>query len=203
MKTRAPFNPAIWLTFSRFILVPVFIYYFLIDNFKAAVIALVVAACTDVLDGLLARRFNFGTKLGSVLDPLADKFLMMVSFIVLSAQEIFPPWLAMIVIGRDFYIIFGAMYLYFLRQVQIKIKPTILSKRTTFSQFMLLTFSFIKAYLIKSHTDISPDIVLAIFKTQNLLIYLTAALTLITFVQYTNIGYDMLKNGDRRPVSDN
>lgn len=106
-SSASTFNLATALTISRFLLVPVFIYFFLIENFKWAVTTLIIASITDVTDGLLARRFNMGTKLGSVLDPLADKFLMMISFIVLSAQNVLPWWLALVVISRDFYIVLG------------------------------------------------------------------------------------------------
>jgi len=200
MKNGEPsiFNPAIYLTFSRFLLVPVFIYFFLIENFTYAVIVLIIASITDVTDGLLARKFNMGTKLGSVLDPLADKFLMMISFIVLSAQGVLPAWLALIVIGRDFYIVFGLVYIYYLQRVNVTFKPTILSKRTTFFQFLLLAFSFIKVYLEVRQPGWEPLYKNIIFNSQYILIYVTAILTLITFIQYTQIGVKMLKYGERR-----
>jgi len=200
MKNEQPsiFNLATYLTISRFLLVPVFIYFFLIENFTYAVIILIIASITDVTDGLLARKFNMGTKLGSVLDPLADKFLMLISFIVLSAQEVLPWWLAMIVIGRDFYIVFGLMYLYIVLRLNLKFQPTKISKGTTFSQFMLLTFSFIKVYLEKKQPDIAPIYFNIVFNLQYALIYITALLTIITFFQYTQMGVKMLKTGEKR-----
>lgn len=193
------FNPATFLTISRFFLVPVFIYFFLVENFTAAVITLIIASVTDVVDGLLARRFNMGTTLGSVLDPLADKFLMMISFIVLTAMHILPVWLTMIVIGRDFYIVFGLMYLYYVKRAKVVIKPSILSKRTTFAQFLLLTFSFIKSYIISSqfHLSVNPDYIDLFFQFQMALIYITGVMTLITFGQYTWIALGWLKQGPR------
>lgn len=194
------FNPATWLTISRFFLVPIFIYFFLIENFFLAVIILILASITDVTDGLLARKFNMGTRLGSVLDPLADKFLMMISFIVLSADSLhtIPWWVALIVIGRDFYIIFGLMYLYYVKRLDVKIKPSLLSKRTTFSQFLLLVFSFVKVYLVKEDPDIDAFYKNVIFNVQFALIYITAALTITTFGQYTHRGIQMLKEGRKR-----
>lgn len=199
---RPKFNLAIFLTFSRFLLVPIFIYYFLIDHFTTALIVLIIASITDVTDGLLARKFNMGTKLGSVLDPLADKFLMMISFIVLAAKEVLPAWLSFIVIGRDFYIVFGLLYIYFVRRIAIKeIKPSILSKRTTFAQFFLLAFSFVKVYFIKTKTNFDELSIQAVFYTQWSLIYITAILTITTFVQYTLVGLNMVKKGEIRTTT--
>ncbi|OVE81572.1 hypothetical protein BVY03_02930 [bacterium K02(2017)] len=192
------FNLATKLTIGRFLLVPVFTYYFLIDNFKLALLILIIASITDVTDGLLARRYNMATALGSVLDPLADKFLMMITFLVLTAKSILPWWLALVVLGRDFYIVFGALYLYFIRQLKIEFKPTILSKRTTFAQFTLLVFSFIKVYIIKKAPDINPDITFYVFTFQQIMIYVTCFLTLITFGQYTHIGMNVLKSNVKR-----
>lgn len=201
------FNLATTLTLCRFLLVPVFIYEFLKGNFGLAVSTLIVAAITDVTDGLLARRFNMGTKLGSILDPLADKFLMMISFIVLATinipgtkYSVIPGWVALLVIGRDFYIVFGVMYLYFVKHVDIRPKPSILSKLNTFSQFCLLTLSFIKTYVIQTTPDWNEILLLVIMKGQWALTFITALMTTSTWIQYTGFGVDLLKNGKRRVV---
>ena len=201
-NTEKIFNPATCLTISRFFLVPVFIYFFLVGSFTAALIVLIVASITDVTDGLLARKFNMGTTLGSVLDPLADKFLMLISFLVLSAKSIFPWWLALIVIGRDFYIVFGLMYLYYVKKKSnIKIQPSILSKRTTFFQFLLLTFSFIKVYLLANPQMLDTVYRNMLFNVQFYLIYITCAFTIVTFIQYTQIGLQILHSTVPAPES--
>lgn len=199
-KQKSIFNLATCLTISRFLLVPVFIYYFLVENFALAVIILVIASITDITDGLLARRFNMGTRLGSVLDPLADKFLMLISFLVLSALHVLPWWLALLVIGRDFFIVFGLMYIYYVRHIEVKAQPTMLSKHTTFAQFALLTLSFIKVYLIKSNLGIEEPIQHLAFNLQHALIYITAVLTLVTFAQYGQQGWWLLKRGGKRSL---
>lgn len=197
MNQKAPsvFNLATYLTICRFLLVPVFIYYFLINNFKLAVLVLVIASITDVTDGFLARRCNMGTKLGAVLDPLADKFLMLISFIVLAAKGLLPWWLATVVIGRDFYIVFGAMYLYFVKRLEITPKPTILAKRTTFAQFILLTFSFIKAYIMVANPALLQPYRIYVFRFQHAMILIALILTIATFVQYTQVGLKILQEG--------
>lgn len=69
----------------------------------------VVAGITDGLDGFLARRFNWRSQLGAVLDPIADKFLMVSMFLVLSATSLVPAWLAILVISRDLIIVTGVV----------------------------------------------------------------------------------------------
>lgn len=192
-KTPSVFNLATYLTLSRFLLVPVFIYYFLINNFKLAVLTLVIASVTDVTDGFLARRCHMGTRLGAVLDPLADKFLMLISFLVLAAKDLLPWWLAVIVIGRDFYIVFGAMYLYFVKHIELTPKPTLLAKRTTFVQFTLLTLSFIKAYVLVVDPASLKDYKTTLFNLQYAFVFIALILTLATFVQYTQVGLKLFK----------
>lgn len=199
MKT-SQLNAATFVTISRFFLVPVFIYFFFVENFNFAVITLIIASATDVLDGFLARKLNLGTKLGSVLDPLADKFLMMVSFVALSVKDSIPWWCTGIIIGRDVYIVLGLMYLYFLKKLEITISPSLLSKRTTFAQFMLLTFSFLKFFLIKNAFDLDAFYSTLVIKLQYALIYIAAALTAATFVQYTARGIVILKQGKPRNI---
>ena len=194
-KTPSVLNLATYLTISRFLLVPVFIYYFLINNFKFAVLVLVVASVTDVTDGFLARRCNMGTRLGAVLDPLADKFLMLISFLVLAAEGLLPWWLAVVVIGRDFYIVFGVMYLYFVKHLEITPKPTKLAKRTTFAQFILLTLSFIKAYVIVVNPIQLQNYRTLLFNFQRAMVFVALILTIATFVQYTQVGFKILKEG--------
>lgn len=69
----------------------------------------VIAGITDGLDGYLARRFNWRSQLGAVLDPIADKFLMVSVFLVLAATERVPALLALLVIGRDMVIVTGVL----------------------------------------------------------------------------------------------
>ncbi|EKD51124.1 MAG: hypothetical protein ACD_62C00339G0002 [uncultured bacterium] len=206
-NTVSVFNPATYLTISRFFLVPVFIYFFLVAKFAIALVILVIASITDITDGLLARRFNMGTKIGSVLDPLADKFLMLISFLVLSTQTILPWQLATIVIGRDFYIVFGVMYLYFVKKLKIHFQPTMLSKRTTFFQFMCLAFSFLKVYLTATPQALTQVYTIYSYKCNlrilalsmhDVMVLVAGLFTAATFIQYTIMGLQILKRNEKR-----
>jgi cardiolipin synthase len=106
------------LTVFRMVLIPVFVTMLFYQRFIVALAVFVCAGLTDGLDGLLARRFDQRSQLGTVLDPIADKLMMVTAFIVLSMRSIFPApmpshlpvpfWVTVTVISRDVFIIVGA-----------------------------------------------------------------------------------------------
>ena len=106
------------LTVFRMVLIPVFVTLLFYQRFILALSVFVVAGLTDGLDGLLARRFQQQSQLGTVLDPIADKLMMVTAFIVLSMRSIFPQpvpghlpipfWVTIAVISRDVFIVVGA-----------------------------------------------------------------------------------------------
>lgn len=96
-----------------------------------------IAGVSDAFDGFLARRFNWASKLGAVLDPLADKLLVAVVFLVFTWQGHIPLWIAVIVLGRDFVILAGAG-VYKALYEEIDIAPTFLSKANTAMQLVSL-----------------------------------------------------------------
>ncbi len=106
------------LTVFRMVLIPVFVTMLFYQRFIVALAVFVCAGLTDGLDGLLARRFDQRSQLGTVLDPIADKLMMVTAFIVLSMRSIFPApvpshlpvpfWVTVAVISRDVFIIVGA-----------------------------------------------------------------------------------------------
>src|ERR671926_245773 len=78
------------LTVFRMVLIPVFVSLLFYQRFLLALCIFVLAGVTDGLDGLLARRFNQKSQLGTILDPLADKLMLVTSFVVLSMRSVFP-----------------------------------------------------------------------------------------------------------------
>jgi cardiolipin synthase len=89
------------LSFLRIALVPVFLWLLLEELFLAAIVVLAVAGLTDFLDGFLARKLNQTTKLGKMLDPVADRLYIFATLLALSATGYVPWWLAGLVILRD------------------------------------------------------------------------------------------------------
>lgn len=106
------------LTIFRMVLVPIFVTLLFYQRFLLALAAFVLAGITDGLDGLLARRFDQRSQLGTVLDPIADKLMLVTTFVVLSMKSVFPQpvprhlpipiWVTVAVISRDVFIVVGA-----------------------------------------------------------------------------------------------
>ncbi len=124
------------LTLIRILLTPVIVWLLLDSRLNYALIVFFIAGSTDALDGLIARVLHQKTKLGAYLDPLADKLLLVSSFILLGHLGLVPLWLVIITVSRDAIILLGMMTLTF-HNVAVEIKPSILSKWTTL--FQLLT----------------------------------------------------------------
>ena len=100
------------LTTIRLLLIPVIFYFTLQENYILAVIFLTLSGITDVLDGYIARRFNFITDFGTLFDPLADKLTQISTLIVLVIQQIIPIWILIVVIVKEVLMIAGAAFLY-------------------------------------------------------------------------------------------
>ena len=106
------------LTVFRMVLIPVFVSLLFYQRFVIALAVFIMAGVTDGLDGLLARRFNQKSQLGTILDPIADKLMLVTAFVVLSMRSIFPQpvpshlpipfWVTVAVISRDVFILVGA-----------------------------------------------------------------------------------------------
>ncbi len=138
------------LTISRFLLIPVYIFLYFSDHHVAAFVILVVAGATDVLDGYLARKNGQITQIGSMLDPLADKSMMIVVVLsLLFSGKI--EWSAAIAIFiRDAGMIAGSAFFYF--RGKQTVPANALGKLTTVLfymaiLFLVFEFQFAKVYL--------------------------------------------------------
>ena len=130
------------LTLLRLVLVPCFLMASMNRQWTLAFAIFVTAAVTDILDGALARRLNVRSRLGAILDPAADKTLMVCGFLFYSLSNALPVidipnWLLFVVLIRDFAIIFFAYLLY--TRVQInRFPPSIAGKASTVLQAVTL-----------------------------------------------------------------
>jgi Phosphatidylglycerophosphate synthase len=193
------FNLPNSLTLLRFLLVPFFTYFFLTGQYRIALIIFLVTGFTDLIDGGLARWLNKKTTLGAVLDPAADKFLMTVSFIVLALRSWVPWWLTCLVIFRDFWIISGVGVLKKLKR-KLYFSPTRLSKLNTFFQLLTILVSLGVAMLTSENHPAFQRHLPWLGQLLSAFIYATAAMTILTLIQYTRIGYMLLKG--RRDYAD-
>ena len=161
------------ITCMRFILIGPILWALLTKCYPLAFYLFLLAGLSDGLDGLLARLFNWTTPLGALLDPLADKLLLMGSFIVLAYLQQIPLWLTMMVIGRDIWIMGGALlYRYWVGPLDYK--PVWISKLNTFFQLILVSLIIIKLTFFTLPLQLIPRVIEAVFVT-----------SLLSFIQYT------------------
>ncbi len=100
------------LTVIRIFLVPIILYYLLIEHYILAFVFLTLSGLTDILDGFIARKFNFITNFGKLMDPLADKITQVSILTVLALQNVIPMFILVVVIVKEFFMISGASFLY-------------------------------------------------------------------------------------------
>lgn len=172
------------LSLLRILLIPVFLALMIRGKVMEASAVFLFAGFTDVLDGFAARLLHQKTKIGALLDPAGDKLLMTSAFIVLTipslnSPHIIPLWLTIAVISRDLFIVSSAFALYKLRG-QKTFLPSLWGKSSTVCQFMVLILVlFFNSFQIS-------------FPYLRLLYFLTLALTLLSGVHYSYIGFRII-----------
>lgn len=124
----------------RLLLVGPVVLLLLAENYTAALTLIVVAGMSDALDGFLAKRFDWRTRLGSLLDPAADKLLLVSVFMSLTFLGLVPAGVTAIVIGRDVVIVLGALT-YHLLIAPVQGEPTAISKLNTACQLAFVLFT--------------------------------------------------------------
>lgn len=100
------------LTILRFVLIPFILYFLSIDNYVLTFVFLTLSGITDVLDGFIARKFNFITDFGKLIDPLADKATQLLTLGALVLKNIIPLWILGLLVLKEFVMIAGASFLY-------------------------------------------------------------------------------------------
>lgn len=112
-------------------------------DYLSALVLMFIAGSSDALDGWLARRFHWQSRLGAALDPVADKLLVAVMFIVFTWQGHIPLVVALIVLGRDFVIMSGAV-IYRLMYGPYDLSPTFVSKANTAMQIVTVLLAMLE-----------------------------------------------------------
>lgn len=126
------------ITITRIALVPVLILLLKDQEYAAGLVVFVIAGVSDALDGYLAKRLNVQSRLGAILDPVADKLLLVSAYVMLTVLGHIPFWLVLIVVFRDLLIVGGYM-LYTSHAGPVKMRPSIPSKLNTLMQLALVT----------------------------------------------------------------
>lgn len=125
-----------FITIGRLVLTPAAVMMIVDRRWPEAFVIFAVAGVSDALDGLLAKTFSLQSELGAVLDPLADKALIVSIYISLAIAGDLPPWLAILVVSRDALILGGVLVAWFLAR-PVKVRPHFSSKITTALQIAL------------------------------------------------------------------
>ncbi len=125
------------ITGLRILLVAPFLWLLLEERYGAALLLFVLAGVSDALDGFLAKYYGWTSELGGLLDPIADKLLLIGAILALGWLKELPGWLVALVIGRDLLIVVGAVA-YHLRVERLRAAPLMISKLNTFVQLTLV-----------------------------------------------------------------
>lgn len=160
------------ITLGRVILIP-FVATFILDaEFVAAFWLFVLAGVSDGVDGFIAKRYDAVTKIGTYLDPIADKALLISVYVTLAIMGAVPNWLVVLVISRDVAII-GAIMLSQALEMPINVKPHFVSKINTAVQILYA------AYLLATLSYSVPDGEMVRYGT-----YAVGATTLFSWLVY-------------------
>ena len=164
------------LTLLRIILIPAFVLLVIYGKLGAALVVFVIAGVTDALDGLIARLARQGTSLGAWLDPMADKLLLVSTFVVLTVPSIpmanhLPLWLTISVISRDIVII-GVVAIVNLAVGPRTFRPSLLGKAATAA--FIVTSVVVMYFNYREETSVLVD----------LSVWLSLGLTLASAADY-------------------
>jgi cardiolipin synthase len=135
-------NLANRISIARIILIPFFTAAIVYSKLGVALVLFTLAVISDAADGFIARALKQKTELGTILDPVADKLLLMTAYITLSFIHLkglitIPPYITIIVISRDVIIVLGSIMVYMIKG-RLEVAPSIVGKITTFFQMMTI-----------------------------------------------------------------
>ncbi|MHB1565482.1 MAG: CDP-alcohol phosphatidyltransferase family protein [Acidiferrobacter sp.] len=127
------------ITIGRMALVPLLILVLKGQDFLGALGVFLVAGVSDALDGFIAKRWGFVTRLGAILDPAADKILLVSAYVMMAWLHLIPFWLVLVVVFRDLLIV-GGYLVYTSLYGPVQMRPSYVSKLNTFVQILLIIF---------------------------------------------------------------
>lgn len=165
------------ITVLRILLVIPTSWLLLEGRYVDALILMAIAGASDAVDGWMARRFEWTSRFGAAMDPVADKLLVASTFIIFTIQGHIPLWVAVIVLGRDAVIMTGAV-VYRLFFEAFEFAPTLVSKANTATQIVMVTLLMLGVCGFGLVSDI------ALMVVNPWCFYLLAVLGLVSGVDY-------------------
>jgi len=167
------------ITLGRILLVPVIIWAITSGQMAAAFFLFVIAGISDAIDGFLAKRFHMQSEMGALLDPLADKALLVSIYIALGIWSAIPRWLVILVVSRDIMIV-AAVIVSWLFDKPVPMKPSMVSKLNTVAQVAFA--ALVLAALAFDFPRQPYDLILMIFVTVFTLV--SVSLYLVEWVRH-------------------
>jgi cardiolipin synthase len=167
------------ITLIRVILIPFFVDLMIYGYHGPALFVFIIACLTDALDGMVARLTNTRTELGAFLDPVADKLLIVTSFVTLAILDRIPVWLVIIVVSRDIILALGSLVIYITGH-KLTVRPSLVGKATTVLQFSVVTVTLVLIAYNVSHGYLDG------------LYWATAAATVVSGVHYVMQGMKIM-----------
>lgn len=171
------------LTLCRIAAIPFFLALLEKHRYNAALALFAAAALTDGLDGSLARWRGSRTELGAVLDPFADKLLLLSSMVVLTVEQLIPGWVLGTIAVRDVVLVFGYLLLVFFIGERIPVRPTYAGKTCTVLQLACIVGAMLQWPLMAERELVWRG-----------LLYATVAMTAISGLQYVYRGLLLLNS---------
>ncbi len=153
----------------------------------------VAMALSDFLDGMLARRLNLRTRLGAILDPLADKVLISCSVVLLSLSHSavpgaqLPDWVVVVIVGKDLWVIMGFLVIYLVTD-RFRIRPTAAGKACTVAQLVMVMLVMLSPDLNRLSEGLGG-------KLANVAVWTAVAISVLAVISYTRLGLGFVAEG--------
>ena len=154
-----------------------------------------VMAVSDLLDGVLARRLSQRTRLGAILDPLADKVLIICSVVLLSLEGSAVPqarisnWVVVLIVGKDLWVIVGFIVIYLVTD-RFRVHPTLAGKAATFAQVVMVGLVLLAPDVNRLWRRVGSHLAMAVS-------WIVAALSIAAMVSYTRLGLSFVAEGQK------
>jgi cardiolipin synthase (CMP-forming) len=162
------------ITLLRLGILPFFLILIAYEHYRYALLILVLAGCSDGIDGLLARKLNQKSAIGAYLDPIADKLLLSSSFVLLAMEKQLAWWLTIMVLSRDIMMLTVAAVIILISGYR-PFPPSLLGKATTLFQIILV-------FTVVLHAGY-PD--LGLTNVVRFLMYFVAVITTVSGFHYS------------------
>lgn len=198
MKKYFKYVPNI-LTIIRFCLIPIIVILLLNGSYIGAIIVFSISGITDILDGTIARKFNFISDFGKLMDPLADKLTQLSMLFVLTTKHIIPLWIIIVVAVKEFLMVCGASFLYG-RELVVSSKwygkvATVLFYVAIVVSLILKQFESLIMTNFNNSTNSAPPLILYIDKPIYYIAVIMAVFSLLMYIKAFLVqGYLKNKN---------